>query len=175
MSDSKQTPSVENSAAAEVETHDIQVEVKKLQDHVEKWKNDYLYLRAEFDNYKKHAIKERSDLVKYGCERLAKDLLGVLDNFERALSASVTAETLSAFKQGVDMTAADLRNLLHRHGITEVPSQGLPFDPSAHEALSSEATSSVEPGSVFRVHQKAYKIHDKLLRPAQVVVAKKPE
>lgn len=145
--------------------------VNPLQEQADKFKNDYLYLRAEFENYKKHAIKERSELVKYGAEKLAKDLLGVLDNFERALSAPVTAENFGAFKTGVDMTAQELRNLLQKHGITEVKSEGA-FDPSYHEALSSEVNDSIPAGHISKVFQKAYKYHDKLIRPAQVVVAK---
>lgn len=150
-------------------------ELQKALDQAEKYKNDYLYLRAEFENYKKHAIKERSDLTKFGAERLAKDLLGVLDNFERALQFQVTPENVNQFRQGVEMTEKELKNLLQRHGIAEVPAEGLPFDPAAHEALTNEISDKVAPGHVLRVFQKAYKLHDKLIRPAQVVVAGKAE
>ena len=152
---------------------DVSDEIKKLQEQAEKYKNDGLYLRAEFDNYRRNMIKERSDLLKFGSERLVKDLLSVLDNFERALEAKLTAENMAAFKQGVEMTAADLKNLLQKHGVTEMPTQGHNFDPNLHEALSSEATDKLESGKILRVFQKAYKLHDKLIRPAQVVVAKK--
>jgi molecular chaperone GrpE len=104
-----------------------------------------------------------------------KDLLTVLDNFERALSSKVSPDNFSAFKQGVEMTAADLKNVLQKNGVSEVSAEGLPFDPAVHEALSSEPTEKVEPGHILRVFQKAYKLHDKLIRPAQVVVAKSTE
>lgn len=146
-------------------------DIKKLQEQAEKFKNEYLYLRAEFDNYRKNMIKERSDLVKYGAERLIHDLLAVLDNFERALQAKVSPDNFSAFKQGVEMTASELKNLLGKHGVNEVPSEGKPFDPALHEALSSEVSQHVPPNHVSRVFQKAYKLHDKLIRPAQVVVS----
>lgn len=179
MSESKKTsPSEGNGAdipSAQESSLDSSADVKKLQEQVEKSKNDYLYLRAEFENYKKHAIKERSDLVKFGSERLAKDLLSVVDNFERALATPVTAENFPVFRQGVELISTDLKNLLGRYGVTEVPTEGVVFDPSSHEALSSEPTDQVPAGHVFRVFQKAYKMHDKLIRPAQVVVAKKPE
>ena len=162
-------------ATAPDASFDLSPEIQKIQDQAEKYKNDYLYLRAEFENYKKHAVKERSELVKYGGERLTRDLLSVLDNFERAISTPVTPENLSAFKQGVELTAAELKSLLGKHGVTELPAEGLPFDPAHHEALSSEPTDRVPSGHVLRVFQKAYKLHDKLIRPAQVVVAKKPE
>ncbi|WP_347355733.1 nucleotide exchange factor GrpE [Bdellovibrio sp.] len=150
-------------------------EIQKLQEQAEKFKNDFLYLRAEFENYKRNAIKERSEMTKYGGERLVRDLLEVVDNFERALSTNVTAENFTTFRQGVDMTAQELRSLLQRHNVTEVPAQGAPFDPAVHEALSAEATDQVAPGHVVRVFKKPYKLHDKVIRPGQVVVAKKPE
>ena len=140
----------------------------------EKFKNDYLYLRAEFDNYKKHAIKERADLLKYGAERVLIDVLGVLDNFERALETKATAENLSQYVKGVELTANELRTALTKFGVTEVPALGQNFDPAIHEALSSEETAQYQPGQVSRVFKKPYRLHDKLIRPGQVVVAKKP-
>lgn len=166
---SQNTPP-ETAAAAEGPS-----EVQKLQELADKYKNEFLYLRAEFENYKRNTLKERADLLKFGSERLVRDLLGVVDNFERALAVNVTPENFGTFKQGIDMTAQELRNLLTSHSVQEVPTEGVPFDPTLHEALSSEPTDKVPPGHVARVFKKAYKLHDKLIRPAQVVVAKKPE
>jgi molecular chaperone GrpE len=163
-----------NSTSSNEASFDISGEIGKLQEQAEKYKTDLLYLKAEFDNYRKNAIKERADLAKYGSERVIRDLLGVMDNFERALQTNVTPENFTTYKQGVEMTAAELKNVLAKNGVQEVPSQGQPFDPNVHEALSSEATDQVPPGHVVRVFQKAYKLHDKLVRPAQVVVAQKP-
>jgi molecular chaperone GrpE len=166
--DSQNTPPNNSNSA---EGGDIQ----KLQELAEKYKNDFLYLRAEFENYKRNAIKERSDLTKYGGERFIRDLLEVVDNFERATQTQVTAETLSTFKQGVEMTAQELRSLLTKYSVNEIPSQGAPFDPAVHEALGAEPSDQVAPGHILRVFKKPYKFHDKVLRPGQVVVAKKPE
>lgn len=149
-------------------------EIADLKALVEKHKNDYLYLRAEFDNYKKHAIKERADLMKFAGERLAVDLLNVLDNFERALSTQVTPESFKDFYKGVELTANELKSTLSKHGISEVPALNSPFDPAVHEALSSEENTDVTEGHVCRVFKKPYKYHDKLLRVGQVIVAKKP-
>lgn len=157
------------------ENFDLSTELKKYQEQAEKYKSEYLYLRAEFDNYRKHVIKERSDLLKYGSENFSRDLLGVLDNFERALQTQVTSENFEVFCKGIALTAQELKSLLGRYGVTEMPAEGAPFDPNVHEALASEPSSTAPEGHVLRVFQKAYKIHDKLLRPAQVVVAKKPE
>jgi len=156
-------------------TFDVSDEIKKLQEQSEKFKNEYLYLRAEFENYKRNAIKERSDLIKYGAERVINDVLNVADNFERALNTKVTPENLETYIQGVEMTNSELKSVLQKNGVSEVLTQGAPFDPNTMEALSSEASQEVPPGHVFRVFKKAYKLHDKVIRPAQVVVAKKPE
>jgi molecular chaperone GrpE len=146
--------------------------VAEAQAEADKFKNEYLYLRAEFENFKKQVIKERSDLRKYGAERLVVDLLGVLDIFETALATELTAENMANFRKGIEMTSSELRNVLHRHGVSEIPAEGQPFDPSIHEALSSEETDQLPPGSVSRVFKKPYKLHDRIVRPGQVVVAK---
>lgn len=139
-----------------------------------KWKNDFLYLKAEFENYKRNAIKERSELLKFGAERMARDVLDVMDNFERALQVKLTPETLHTFKIGVEMTAKELKEALAKHGIQEVPSEGQPFNPAHHEAISSEATTTVPNGHVARVFKKPYKLHDKVIRTGQVVVGMAP-
>lgn len=140
----------------------------------EKYKNDFLYLRAEFENYKRNVLKERSELLKYGSERVIVDVLGVLDNFERALEAKVSPENLGNFVKGIEMTHQELKNVLTKNGVSEVPAIGLAFDPSIHEALSSEETDSVKPGHISRVFKKPYKLHDKVVRTGQVIVAKEP-
>ncbi len=149
-------------------------EADKLKDEVTKWKNDFLYLKAEFDNYKKHAIKERSDLLRFGAERISRDILEVVDNFERALEIKLTPETAENFKKGVEMIAKELKDALSKHGIQEVPALGQPFSPHFFEAISSEATTKYAEGSVSQVFRKAYKLHDKVIRMGQVVVATTP-
>lgn len=143
---------------------DINAELEKL-------KNDYLYLAADFDNYRKNAIKERSELVKFGAERFIREFLGVVDNFERALESGADPEK---FREGIQMIHSEVKTMLQRFGVQEVPAEGLAFDPAQHEALSSEPSQSIPPGFVSRVFKKAYKLHDRLLRPAQVVVASAP-
>ncbi len=150
-------------------------ELQESQELAEKYKNDFLYLRAEFENYKRNAIKERSDLIKYSGERLAIDLLDVVDNFERALETPISQENFNDFKKGVDLISANLKSLLQKHNINEIPSLGTAFDPNFHEALSTEATNEFQSGHVSRVFKKPYKFHEKIIRTGQVVVAKKAE
>ena len=153
---------------------DSSVNIEKLQEECNKIKNDFLYLQAEFDNYRKNAIKERSQYLKYAAERVVVEILAVLDNFERALN-SFKGEENDPFRKGMDLIKIQLRSVLEQSGVTEVISEGKPFDPLVHEALSSEETDEHEPGMVTRVFRKAFKLHDKLIRPAQVVVAKKKQ
>ena len=149
-------------------------EVEELKARLEKAKNEYLYMRAEFENYRRNAIKERSDMVKYGSERLLVEILGVLDNFERALATKVSPENLGVYTKGIEMTYADLKAVLQKSGVSEVSAYGQIFDPNIHEALSSEETSAVKAGHISQVFKKPYKLHDKVIRPGQVVVAKEP-
>ena len=146
-------------------------EVEKVQEELEKAKRDHLYLLAEFDNYRKNAIKERSELTKYGSEKFIREFLSIFDDFERALEAEVTAETVTSFREGVQMIANEIRNLMERFGVRALDPAGQPFDPSLHEALSSEPRGDMPSGHVAQVFKKAYKMHDKLIRPAQVTVA----
>ncbi len=172
MSDHDQAS--EKSSVNGADKHEIS-ELEKLQAEAEKYKNDFLYLRAEFENYKRHAVKERSDLMKYAGERLAKDLLGIVDNFDRALSLEVKPESLDTYVKGVEMTSKELKSLLDKHGIKEISSEKQPFDPAIHEALGSEPTDLIPDGHVLRVFEKPYKYHDKILRVGRVIIARKPE
>jgi molecular chaperone GrpE len=149
-------------------------ELELAQEEAGKWKNDFLYLKAEFENYKRHAIKERSDLLKFGAERVSRDILEVVDNFERALQTKLTPETIPTYKVGIEMTAKELKEVLNKHGVTEIPSEGQAFNPAHHEAISSEPTKAVPAGHVARVFKKPYKLHDKIIRMGQVIVAMDP-
>lgn len=175
MSEDNQN-SAQNSNSESAEKASAQsVNTEELLAQAEKFKNEYLYLRAEFENYKRHAIKERSEALKYGSERLIVDMLSVLDNFERALESQVTAENWQNFVKGVELTAKDFRGVMQKFGVQEVSSLGQAFDPNVHEALSAETSSDVADGCILRVFKKPYKLHDKLIRPGQVVVAKAPQ
>ncbi len=178
MSENQKAPTdinLENKEQKTTEDVSVLTEKDILTSEVSKWKNEYLYMRAEFENYKKNALKERSDLLKYGAERVSRDILDVVDNFERALDLKLTQDNTAQFKQGIEMTAKELKDSLAKHGISEVPSLGLPFNPQFFEAISSEESSDTAEGSVTRVFKKAYKMHDKVIRMGQVVVAIKPK
>lgn len=159
----------------EAATPTIEEQIGLLKAETEKWKNEYLYLRADFDNYKKHAIKERSETIKYGSERVLSELLEVCDNFERALSFEVKPENLQSLYQGFKLIHDELKALLGRFNVQEIPAHGAKFDPNIHNALSAESTDKVPPGHVSQVFKKPYKLHDRIIRPGQVVIAQEPK
>lgn len=175
MSNESKTDNKGETSSSSTEATAAKSELELALEDAAKWKNDFLYLKAEFENYKRNAIKERSDLLKFGSERIGRDILDVVDNFERALQVQLTAETIPTFKTGIEMTAKELKDLLGKHGIQEVPSEGQPFNPAHHEALSSEPTNAVPNGHISKVFKKPYKLHDKIIRTGQVVVATTPK
>lgn len=145
--------------------------INPISTELEKTKKDFLYLRAEFENYKRNAIKERSSLQKFGSQRLALDLLPVLDVFSQALADLKTDQDDDPFVQGIKMTHKELLQSLTKHGIEEVTSLGEPFNPEFHEALGTEPTNEFKEGHVSRIFKAPYKYHDRLLRAGQVFVA----
>lgn len=134
----------------------------------------YLRAVAELENFKRRAQKERSDLLKYNGENIARDLLEVLDNLERAIAVSETS-TGEEFVSGVKMICEQFRQIFDRHGIRAESAIGDQFDPTKHEALASVPTEEKESNSVIDEYRKAYFFKDRLLRPGQVVVAVKPQ
>ncbi|MDB6056397.1 MAG: GrpE protein [Verrucomicrobiales bacterium] len=132
---------------------------------------------ADFDNYKKRAAREKSDAIKYANEGLLQKLIPILDNFEAALAAVPTENaTASAqsLQQGVSMIHSLLRNALLEAGLEEIDATNQVFDPNLHEAVSQKEPNEVADGHVVQQMRKGYKFRERLVRPASVVVAKKP-
>lgn len=128
---------------------------------------------ADFDNLKRRTEKEKRDYYKFALAEVFHDLLGVLDNFERALAHRGDSSN-EDFQAGIDMIARQLGETLKKYGVVEVPAVDLPFDPNVHEAVVREETESAAPGTVIGVLQKGYLLNDRLLRPARVKVAAPP-
>jgi molecular chaperone GrpE len=125
-------------------------------------------LKAEFDNYRKRAARDQELLVARAHERLVKELLPVLDDLERALEAAAGHEE-AKLEEGVALVHRELRDALRREGLLEIETDGK-FDPHVHEALLSQPSQADE-GSVVEVVQKGYRLGDRVLRPARVVIA----
>ena len=126
---------------------------------------------ADFDNYKKRVAREREEYVAFANERLVKELLPILDDLERALTAAEEHEE-AQLEEGVRLVHRSLAALLQRNGVTEIDTSGK-FDPHVHEALLSQP-SEAEEGSVIDVVQKGYTLGDRVVRPARVVIAAAP-
>jgi molecular chaperone GrpE len=126
-------------------------------------------LKAEFDNYRKRALRDQESLVARAHERLVKELLPILDDLERALGAAEAHDEASVV-EGVRLVQRALRSSLEREGLAEIETDGA-FDPHVHEALLAQPGEGAEPGSVLQVVQKGYRLGDRVLRPARVVVA----
>jgi molecular chaperone GrpE len=129
-------------------------------------------LAAEFDNYRKRNARDSAALIERANERLVKELLPILDDLGRALDAAEEHEE-AKLEEGVRLVHRALADLLAKEGLAEIETEGK-FDPHVHEALLSQP-SDAEEGSVIEVVQKGYKLGDRVLRPARVVVAAKPE
>lgn len=126
---------------------------------------------AELENYKKRAAQEKTKLLKYRDEELLRDLLPVADNLQRALAHGEEDGESEGIIQGIRLIAGILRDVFHKHGVTEIEALGKPFDPQFHEAIASVPMPGKDPHRVVEEMEKGYTYHDRLLRPAKVVVS----
>jgi molecular chaperone GrpE len=133
---------------------------------------------ADLENYKKRAARERTEAVQYANVALLLKLLPVLDHFEMAQATTQTAEApqsaIASLQTGIAMIQQQLKGVLAEAGLEEIDADGKPFDPALHEAVSQLETDDTPEGQVVQQIRKGYKLRDRLLRPAAVVVAKKP-
>lgn len=137
--------------------------------------DQWLRLRAEFENFKKRIQKEKADLIQFGNENLLKALLPVLDNLERAIAHGKDFKECAPLLEGVEITYKQFLAVLEKFGVKSVTALGEPFNPDQHEAVS-RRESEQEPNQVVQEVEKGYLFHDRLLRPAKVIVSgSKPE
>jgi len=143
---------------------------RETQERLKDTHDRLLRTAAEFDNFKKRAAKEREDAQKYGNERLLKDFLPIADNLERALDHAEEHD-LRQVIEGVKLVQKLLETTLAKHGVTGFSALGQPFDPTLHEALMQQE-SDAPPGTVVSEMSRGYKLNERLVRPAAVVVAR---
>lgn len=155
--------------------HEQEKTIAEREKEIGELKDRLLYQQAEFENFKKLKAKEKQELLRFGNETLVKEMLPVIDNLERAIEhASKTGES-KAIVEGVELTLSGLLKVLEKFGVQRVEAQGKKFDPNLHEAVYEEERKDVAPGMVVGELQKGYTMDGRLLRPAMVSVAKKPE
>ena len=164
-------PAVEPRASPEDLT-ELKAQAAKAQ---ENWEQ-LVRTAADFENYRKRAAREKLDAVKYANESLLQKLVPVLDNLDMAAAAAAGAQNDAAqsLQAGVNMILSQLRNVLTEAGLEEIDAAGKAFDPNFHEAVSQQETTERPEGQVVQQLRKGYKLRDRLLRPATVVVAKRP-
>ena len=127
---------------------------------------------ADYENARKRTLRDIDAAKKYAAEPLARDLIPALDNLDRALDASKQAGDAGPLAAGVGATAAQLLDVLRRHGVTRIEcGPGTPFDPNRHQAVSQQPSDTVAAGQVVQVLQHGFVIHDRVLRPASVIIA----
>ena len=139
-------------------------------------KDAHLRLQAEFENFRRRSLKEKQESFKFGHQNLVKDLLSTVDNLERALEhgAQNAGEEAKGILDGVALVHREILGALAKHAVTEIEAEGKPFDPAVHEAMGQIPNAEAAPNTVLQVLQKGYVIHDRMLRPARVIVSREP-
>ena len=153
------------------ESISMEEQLKQKEEEIKHWKEMALRYAAEVDNLKKAFKREKEEYYKFALETVFKEILPSIDNLERALEAFEQSENKKALKEGVELTLRSIIQTLEKFGLKQfIPSVGEPFVPHLHEALSTEEHPEIPNGSITKVYQKGYKLHDRIIRPALVCV-----
>ena len=165
------------------ENRELHEEVDRLRGELEQARGELarheergVRLAADFDNFRKRTLREREEAHRYGHENLVKDLLGAVDNLDRAVEHARRSGggDFESMLQGVELVQRELQGVLAKHGVTRIEAAGELFDPTVHEAVAQQEEGSVPANTVVQVYQPGYRLWDRLLRPARVVVSKLP-
>lgn len=143
----------------------------KAENEAAEWRDKYLRLQAEFDNYRKRTLKEKMSLVESGGENVIKALLPVVDDVDRALAAMEKSDDVEALRGGVRLIAQKFNEVMRQQGVNEIEAVGKEFDVDHHEAVARFPIEGKSSGEIIDVVQKGYKLGEKVIRYAKVVVA----
>lgn len=155
----------------EEEADDPKTEIEKLQQKYHELNDSYLRLNAEFDNFRKRTIKEKADIIKSGGERVLNNIIILVDDFERALTALHASEDRDAMLEGMDLIYSKFISFLKQNGVEEIEAVGLPFNSDTFEAVTTiPAQEESQKGIVIDCIQKGYRLNDKIIRFPKVVV-----
>ena len=160
----------DDEAAEEEERDPKDVRIEELERQLEEAEDKYLRQVASFDNYKRRMTLDKEEMQKYRSQSLMKELVPILDNFERALQTEVTSEDAVALKEGVAMIERGLKEALKNEGLEPIESVGQPFDPNFHQAVMTGQDDEQESGVVLEEFQKGYRLNDRIIRPSMVKV-----
>lgn len=170
LSESVQTED-DTSESPSIDTQEQDTE-KQAQEELQIYQDKYIRLAAEFENYKRRAQRDQSDAIRYANESLLKNLLSTVDNLERAIQSGKDAGANGPLMEGVELTHKQFIETVGKLGVRQVSSIGNPFDPTMHQAVARVESDTAEPNTVVEEFQKGYFLHDRILRPAMVTVAK---
>lgn len=167
-------PAAEPASEGERSVHDV---IAALQAESADFRDKWLRAHAEIDNVRKRLEKEKEDTAKYAVTKLARDIVNVADNFQRAIAAVPAGaaeqdDALKSFLEGVMMTEREFLNVLERYGIRRIHPANEPFNPHMHQAVMEMERADVVAGTVVQVFQSGYMIEERVLRPAMVAVSK---
>lgn len=146
-------------------------EVARLKEEVAKEKKEYLFLMAEFDNFRKRTLKEKSELIKNGGESAFKGLLPIVDDFERALKATENSDDASSIREGMELIYKKLKKYMEQNGVKEMDPEDKEFNADRHEAITAvPVPDESQKGKIIDTVEKGYTMNEKVLRHAKVVV-----
>lgn len=145
--------------------------VANLQTDLDRFRDLALRTQADFENYKKRSARERDDAIKYANSSLLERLIAIVDNFELGLSAAREESEQSPIFSGMNLVLKQLTDFLAENGLQVIDALGRKFDPNIHEAIAHEPSNEVPEGNVIRQSRRGYRLKDRLLRPAAVVVS----
>lgn len=168
-----QDPSSPEAAASEtvaVES-DTPGDLERLTTELSQVKDQLLRKVAEFENFKRRTREEKDMLMKYGAEGVLRDLLPVLDDFDRSIAAAREHNDLEALKSGIEIIQGKLLRVLENRGLRPIDAMGKPFDVDFHDALLQMPSAEAAPGTILDVVEKGYMLHDRVIRHAKVTVA----
>lgn len=149
----------------------LSAENETLKSELEKEKKEYMFLMAEFDNFRKRTLKEKSELIKNAGESVFKGLLPIVDDFERALKASESSEDAGSLREGMDLIYKKLKKYMEQNGVKEMDPEDKEFDSDRHDAITAvPVQDESQKGKILDTVEKGYMINDKVLRHAKVVV-----
>jgi molecular chaperone GrpE len=152
---------------------DLQERIKQLEEAVTEANDQLLRKAAEFENFRKRLVREKEESIKYANAALLNDIVPIIDDFERAILSAADSKDFDAFHKGVSMIEKQMVSMLERNwGLKRFSANGEPFDPEKHEAIAVEETDKHDSEVVLEDYQKGYLLHDRVLRPAKVKVAR---
>jgi molecular chaperone GrpE len=170
--DTKPRPAVAPTAPQAETASDVDESLAQLRAELETAKDRELRCRAELDNYRKRAAREREEMLRYANMSLLRDLLPVLDNVDRAIQAAQQNADAGALLDGFKMVQQQMQEVLTRHHCRQIEALHAPFDPNVHHAVMQQPSDEHPANTVLMVTQDGYQLHDRVVRPSQVIVSK---